>query len=152
MVASVEVWADAEQSLICEPNNGVGPVVVRLGFSQRYAGIAGHGCQLEPKGVMLLAATTSTLGINLSGRLDHDVEALPQLLMSDWSIEVELWGQSFKYRAHAYPLLGGEAVPVVVSIVTYVCMEGFSTVVVRHLVPFSVVVRRDITDQNQCAR
>ena len=95
------------------------------------------------------AAASPALSVDLPGRLDHDVEPGSQLFVGDRCVEVQLGSQSFEDGAHAHTLLGGEAVPVVVSVIADVCVEGFPTVVVRHLVPFMFLMRR-VTASSSC--
>ena len=79
-----------------------------------------------------LAPSTTTLGVDLAGRLDHGVQPLAKLFMAQCSVQIELRSERFKNCAHADTLLSGEAMPVVVSIVAHVGMEGFPTIVIRH--------------------
>lgn len=58
--------------------------------------------------------------------------------MRYWRLEVKLRSERFEDRAYAHTLLGCEAVPVIVSVIANVCVQGFPTVVVRHLGPLSV--------------
>ncbi len=52
--------------------------------------------------------------------------------MAECSVQIQLWGKRFKNRAYADTLLCGESMPVIMSIVAHVGVEGFTTIVIRH--------------------
>lgn len=82
-----------------------------------------------------LAPPPPPLGVYLSCRLHHGVEPLAKLFMAECSVQIELWCECLKNGTHAYTLLCGESMPVIVSVIAHIGMEGFPTIVIRrHLV------------------
>jgi len=76
------------------------------------------------------APAAAPLSVDLPGRLDHDVQPLSELLVTERRVEVEFRGQCFQDGADAHTLLCGESVPMIMRVIAHVGVKGFPSVVV----------------------